>query len=412
MILTVICDVLGRENNGTTIAAMNLVRSMREHGHTVRVVCADEFRRGEKDFYVVPTLNLGPLNGYLAKNGVSLAKADEAVIAAALDGADAVHIMIPFMLGCKGVRMALERDIPITAGFHCQAENFTTHIFMMNSKLVNRLVYKIFYRNVYRYVDCVHYPTEFIRSVFERVINTTVPNRVISNGVNRRFRPAPAEKPEELRDKFVILFTGRYSKEKRHRVLIDAVNRSKYRERIQLIFAGSGPQEKKLREYAQKLPNMPIFSFFTREELVKVINYSDLYVHPAEIEIEAIACLEAISCGVVPIIADSPRCATKYFAREPNNLFRVNDSEDLASKIDWWLDNPEERKRCGEGYLGYAKQFDFDHCMDEMESMIADTVAVHAKARAIECAEQIAALGQEHEEPVESPMDGVGVKHV
>ena len=58
MILTVICDVLGRENNGTTIAAMNLVRSMREHGHTVRVVCADEFRRGEKDFYVVPTLNL------------------------------------------------------------------------------------------------------------------------------------------------------------------------------------------------------------------------------------------------------------------------------------------------------------------------------------------------------------------
>ena len=147
MILTVICDVLGRENNGTTIAAMNLVRSMREHGHTVRVVCADEFRRGEKDFYVVPTLNLGPLNGYLAKNGVSLAKADEAVIAAALDGADAVHIMIPFMLGCKGVRMALERDIPITAGFHCQAENFTTHIFMMNSKLVNRLVYKIFYRN-------------------------------------------------------------------------------------------------------------------------------------------------------------------------------------------------------------------------------------------------------------------------
>ena len=62
--------------------------------------------------------------------------------------------------------------------------------------------------------------------------------------------------------------------------------------------------------------------------------------------------------------------------------------------------------------MGYAKQFDFDYCMDEMESMIADTVAVHAKARAIECAEQLAALGQEHEEPVESPVDGVGVKHV
>ena len=41
MNITVVCDVLGEANNGTTIAALNLIRSMRERGHTVRVVCAD-----------------------------------------------------------------------------------------------------------------------------------------------------------------------------------------------------------------------------------------------------------------------------------------------------------------------------------------------------------------------------------
>ncbi len=382
MILTVICDVLGKENNGTTIAAMNLVRSMRERGHTVRVVCPDEFRRGEKDFYIVPTLSLGPLNGYLARNGVSLSKADEGIIAAALDGADAVHLMVPFMLGMKAAKMAKQRGLPITAGFHCQAENFTTHIFLMNSQFVNKMVYKVFYHNVYRHVDCIHYPTEFIRDVFEGVVGKNIPSRVISNGVNRIFHPNPKPKPMEFRDKYIILFTGRYSKEKSHTVLIDAVNRSRYRDRIQLIFAGNGPQEARLKELSAVLPNKPVFGFFTRGELVKVINYSDLYVHPAEVEIEAIACLEAISCGLVPVIADSPRCATKYFAQTRRNLFKVNDAADLAAKIDWWLDNPAARRKCSESYIGYAKSFDFDHCMNEMERMIIETAGKKAKERA------------------------------
>ena len=62
MTIAVICDVLGKENNGTTIAAMNLIRSLREKGYDVRVVCSDPERAGQKDFYVVPILNLGPLN--------------------------------------------------------------------------------------------------------------------------------------------------------------------------------------------------------------------------------------------------------------------------------------------------------------------------------------------------------------
>jgi len=41
MKVTIVCDVLGTENNGTTIAAMNLVRSLRSRGHEVKIVCPD-----------------------------------------------------------------------------------------------------------------------------------------------------------------------------------------------------------------------------------------------------------------------------------------------------------------------------------------------------------------------------------
>ena len=378
MILTVICDVLGKENNGTTIAAMNLIRSMRAKGHTVRVVCPDEYRRGEKDFFVVPTLNLGPLNGYLAKNGVLLSKPDKAVIEEAMEGADAVHLITPFLLSVKAAKLAVAKGLPITAGFHCQAENFTNHIFMMNARLVNKLVYKTFWKTFYRRVDCIHYPTEFIKNVFESEIGRKTNARVISNGVNRAFVCDRREKPEEYADKFVILFTGRYSKEKSHKVLIDAAALSRHADRLQLIFAGCGPQEQKLKKRAEKLKNPPLFKFFDRASMVEVLNYADLYVHPAEIEIEAIACLEAISCGLVPVISNSPRSATRYFAQSSRNLFKCNDAKDLAEKIDWWIEHPAEKESCSHSYLGYARQFDFDHCMDEMENMIVE----NAEARA------------------------------
>ena len=38
MIIAVVSDVLGEENNGTTIAAMNLIRSLKAKGHEVRVI--------------------------------------------------------------------------------------------------------------------------------------------------------------------------------------------------------------------------------------------------------------------------------------------------------------------------------------------------------------------------------------
>ncbi len=372
MTICVVCDVLGRENNGTTIAAMNLIRSLRAKGHAVRIVCPDVERKGEPDYYVVPTLKLGPINSYIKKNGVVIAKPDRKVLEAALDGVDHIHLMVPFMVSRAVLKIARERGLSVTAGFHCQAENFTSHIFMKNNRLANLLTYKNFYRHVYRYVDGVHYPSEFIRGVFERCGGKTNAY-VISNGVNKQFRPIEVKRPEELEGRRVILFTGRFSKEKSHTVLIDAAKMSRHADELQLVFAGDGPLKKKLEKRARGLKHPPIFRFFSREDLLRVINSADLYVHPAEIEIEAISCLEAISCGLVPVISNSERSATRFFALDERNLFPCNDSKALAERIDYWLEHPEEKEACSKAYLGYTKQFDFDHCMDRMEQMILET---------------------------------------
>ena len=380
MVVTIVADVLGPENNGTTVACMNLIRHLKSCGDTVRVVCPDKERKGEEGFYVVKPINLGFIINYLIKkNNVTIAWPNKKTLLAAITGSDIVHIIMPFPVGNRAVKEAGKLGIPVTASFHCQAENFSSHIFMfMNSNLFNRLVYKHFYKTLYSKADAVHYPTEFIRNLFEETVGQKTNAYVISNGVNEAFKYAPTKKPDRLKDSYIILFTGRYAKEKSHKLLIRAVALSKYKDRIRLIFAGSGPRRMQiLREVRKTGIPTPIMKFFTREQLCRIINYSDLYCHPAEVEIEAIACLEAISCGLVPIINNSPRCATKAFALDEKSLFKCNDYRDLAKKIDFFLDHEDIRREYSQKYLASPYAENQTECMKKMRQMLCDTIEKH-----------------------------------
>ena len=289
--------------------------------------------------------------------------------------------MIPLFIGPKAARFAKKKlHKPVTIGFHAQAENVSSHILgLMNSKMVNKIIYKHYYNKAYKYADCIHYPTNFIRNVFEDIVGDTN-GYVISNGVQKIFKPTKSEKPEELKNKKVILFTGRLSLEKSHSILIKAISKSKYEKDIQLILARQGPRKDEILKLSSKLlTNQPIINFYSREELVKIINYADLYCHPAEVEIEAISCLEAICCGLVPVIANSPKCATKEFALDERSLFTVNDPDSLRDKIDYWFDHPEELKEMKAKYANSASRFDFDECMDKMELMIKDAYKLNEK---------------------------------
>ena len=127
--ITVVCDVLGAENNGTTIAAMNLIRYLKQAGHKVHVLCPDKTKKDLEGYYVVPTRSFGVFTGYIERNGVSLAKADTKTVREAIEGSDIVHVMLPFALGKKAIQIAKELHIPVSTGFHLLAENFSLHIF-------------------------------------------------------------------------------------------------------------------------------------------------------------------------------------------------------------------------------------------------------------------------------------------
>lgn len=372
MIITVVCDVLGEENNGTTIAAMNLIRSLKQH-HEVRVLCCDRKRAEEENVFCVPSINFGyVLNRLIGKVGVSLAKPDEETVEKAVEGADLVHIMLPFALGRHALRAAHARNIPVTAGFHMQAENLTSYINADGAKILNDSVYREIYSRFYRYVDAIHYPTRFIRDQFESAVHAVTPGYVISNGVDSSIRYREEEKPAEYRDMTVILSVGRYAKEKDQSTLLKAVRLSKYAGSIQVILAGAGLQEKKLIRRGNRLPHPPVMGLFPREEIVRMLNYCDMYVHPAVTELEGIACLEALTVGKLVIVSDSEKSATKEFVSTPDCIFRAGDAKSLAAVIDHFIEHPQERRRIEEGYRARPGRYGHDECMRQMEEMMAE----------------------------------------
>lgn len=375
MIVTVVCDVLGEENNGTSVAAMNLIRFLKDQGHTVRILCGDQDKKGMENVYVVPNLNFGKmLNKFVDKVGVTLAKPDKDIIKEALTGADICHIMVPLSLGIYTCKIAREMGLPITAGFHMQAENFTSYFKLNKIKYANNLVYKFIWKNQFQYVDGIHYPTQFIRDIFEKNIKKETPGYVISNGVHDYVKKRETPKPAEWQDKIVLLSTGRYSREKSQDTLIRAINLSKYKDKIQLILAGQGQKEKQYRDLCNKFKINAHFGLFGRNEIIDVINYSDIYVHPAEIELEGIACLEAIACGKLTIVSDSELSATKEFAVDSRCIFKCRDYKDLARVIDFWIENKEERELVEEKYLHSSFTFNQEECMKNMEKMMLEVI--------------------------------------
>ena len=108
--------------------------------------------------------------------------------------------------------------------------------------------------------------------------------------------------------------------------------KSKYSDKIQLILGGKGQCYEEYKKQGEKLKNKPIMKFYPKEELINMLSYTDIYVHSADAEIEAISCLEAIALGNVPIISNSKESATVQFAMDSESLFEHGNSLDLAKK--------------------------------------------------------------------------------
>ena len=371
MNIVLVMDQFGHSNNGTTVTARRLAKNLHANGHKVTVLAAGASEIGKIN---AKKHSIPIFQKLIESQGMFFAKPDPLLYYEAFKDADVAHFFMPFRFCREGVKYAQQMNVPILGAFHVQPENITSTLFLEKFDWVNQYLYRWFYKRFYCYFDYIHCPSQFIAGqlVAEGYDAET---RVISNGVDHAFKPIAVERGNS--STIQVVMVGRLSREKRQDLVIKAAQRSKYADKIQLVFAGKGPCRRKYVKLAKrsKLPHPPIFQFYSQEELLRVLNSSDLYIHASDVEIEGISCLEAMACGLVPIISDSQLAATRQFALDSNSLFAAGDPEDLARKLDYWIEHSDEKKALSQQYIAQQNNNRVDACVKQMEDLYRDVIS-------------------------------------
>ncbi|WP_104685516.1 glycosyltransferase [Helicobacter bizzozeronii] len=368
MKIALVVDSFEDKSNGTSMTAYRFYKALKARGHHVHVVAP--FVSGE-GFYPVPERHIPLVTSIAHKQHMIFGKPDRSILRKAFEGMDIVHVFLPFKLERIAIQVAQEMQIPYVGAFHLQPEHITYNMGLEKWDWLNQAIFWYFKTRYYKHIQHIHCPSPLIKAELERH-GYGGKKYVISNGFDPLF--SPRESPIKSDDLYHIIMVGRYSPEKNQSVLIEAVRLSAHADKIKLHLKGIGPNLAKLQKHAQALAHPVDFGFIEPAGLKDLLYGCDLYVHAADVEGEAIACLEAMSCGIVPIISDSKISATNQFALDDRSLFKSNNAQDLAAKIDYWIEHPTERMEAEKRYALSAQNYTLDQSIQKALSMYEEAI--------------------------------------
>lgn len=370
--IALVVDTAGNEGNGTSNSALQYARELRRQGLSVRLVGI-----GSPE-YPVPVHRIPLVSWIAAKQQMQFAQPDTAVLRKAFEGADVVHVYLPFKYGRVAVRTAHEMGIPATAGFHLQPENVLYSAGPLRYVPgASALIYWLFDRMLYRHIRHIHTPSHMIAAQL-RAHGYRQRLHVISNGYSPRFTPKRQREPgSPLPRPFSIVASGRLASEKDHATLIRAVSLSRHAEDIELTICGTGPLQRELRRMAARLlPGRWSIGFHDNAQMPAFLRSCDLLVHPSIVDIESLSVLEGMASGLVPVIARSPQSAAGQFALNDHSLFEAQDPAMLAQRIDWWIDHPDELGRWGAVYAEHTREeYSIESCVRKFVAMEREAIA-------------------------------------
>lgn len=371
MKIAFVCDTIRAELGGGVTAARHLVNRLRRE-HEVTVIGADAYGspRVELRGFQLPLRAMREMQFIMARP-------DRRALARAVENADIVHLQLPFWLSFVALDEARKALRPVVAAFHVQPENALLNV-GLRSNLLHRLGYRVWVDQLYNRADAVVCPSRFAERKL-REHGLAAPCFVISNGVPSDVAAAPVERMGDQHEKIVILSVGRFAAEKRQDLIIHAVARSRFRNRIHLVVAGAGPREAELRALMRKTALNGELGFLPRERLLQLLGTAHLLIHASEVELEGIAVLEAMQMGLPVLIADGPQTAASELALDDSFRFTAGRADSLTQKLDALLEASDTLHLAGARYREAARRFTVE---DSARSLVRVYRAVIDGARA------------------------------
>lgn len=165
-----------------------------------------------------------------------------------------------------------------------------------------------------------------------------------------------------LRDKaIVVLNVGRFSREKGQLLLLKAfrkvVQEGSRGPEVHCFFCGDGPTESEAKAYAHENGLSTVHFIGRTNEVPAFLSAADIFVMPSDIEGMPNAMMEAMDVGL-PCISTNKSGALDIARDNLEALYvDVGSIEQLAEKLRYLIDSPDERKRIGMAAKGRLEEF-------------------------------------------------------
>ena len=266
---------------------------------------------------------------------------------------DLVHVQDHYPLSRAFVCAA---SIPIVATNHFVPENITAQTWFGGvgplRRAFDRFSWKLV-KDVLNAAAIVTSPTATAASILTRH-GVSPPVRVISCGVDtKRFTPRA-----EHHDGIVAIYVGRLDRDKDVETLVEAIWRC---DGVRLVIAGRGREERHLR----KSDRVIFKGFVADEELPQLLRSADFFAIAGRAELQSIATLEAMACGLPVVAADALALPELVTHKVDGWLCDDATPEALADGLAYFLSDDARRAEAGRKATQSLARFDRRTFADE-----------------------------------------------
>ena len=371
MKIAIVIDAFN-DGNGGCVATRRLAEGLKKRGHMITVVATKSVQK--ERFFQVKGFGLPGMEESLRNMDFQFGIPEKDVLRKAFADVDLVQIQFPFYLGYGAAKVAKAMKKTVIGAFHVQPQNVLGAM-GKESRFLEFILFKIFNFFLLNRTPFIQCPSRFSADFLEKNgCRRTL--KVVSNGIMADYVATEHARPHWFGDKLVLINVGRHALEKRQSLLIQGIKRSKYADKIQLILCGKGEKTETLKKMGSELPVKPFIQYVSHEDKLKYLNTADLFILPSIVELESLVCLESIGCGLPCLIGNSRYSAATQFALDERFIFKSDDADSLAEKINYWYEHRGQLKDIRKKVLVMAENYRFEKCLDKMEAMYAE--AIHA----------------------------------
>jgi len=208
---------------------------------------------------------------------------------------------------------------------------------------------------------------------------------IIPNGIDvDKFRPKPGVVKTKDKGLKTVLYVGRLEDRKGVKYLIRAYAKlAEKRNDIQLIIAGAGGDERKLKQMVrdESVPRVKFDSrYISEEEKINYMQQADVFCSASPYgEAFGIVLLEAMAAGTPIVAGDNAGYTSTMVDTGALSLVNPKDTVDFARRLEIFLFDNSVRTLWKKWAKSYINNFTFPRIADQYEEVYKKAIENHAK---------------------------------